>query len=201
MAHIDEAIEFPVDSHDNYYVLPAPHYEAPYPLILTESNCINTHTQVVFFCPMRPYWSQLETVAPSGACVVIDDASLQAFAKGCVDSAHGSFINPIDGSTTTPEVPGDFTGTAPPYSFVPPPTDISTTGDFWTESEYLATHTDEIAETSSDDSNESFSSAETDIETDIYTTDSADTSSADTVSSVPENPAEVSTVVVYRCPA
>ncbi|KAJ1859797.1 hypothetical protein LPJ73_001685 [Coemansia sp. RSA 2703] len=147
--HIDEAIEFPIDSHDNYYVLPAPHYEAPYPLVLTESNCINTHVQAVFMCPIRPDWSQYETTAPPGTCVVIDDASLQQFGYGCVNSAHGTFINPIDGSITTPEIPNDFTGTAPPYSFVPRPTGVSPTGDFWTESSYLATHTEDSADSNS----------------------------------------------------
>ncbi|KAJ2777125.1 hypothetical protein GGI15_004611 [Coemansia interrupta] len=142
-SYLPEAIEFPVGSHDNHYVLPAPHYNPPYPVFITQENCINTPTSFVHCCRGRPEWSNIETVAPNGTCVIMDDIGLDYFASCCVDvnKAHGTFINPLDGSTTTPEIPNTYTGLAPPYS--KPTYGTSTTGDFWTESEYLATHTEE----------------------------------------------------------
>ncbi|KAJ2377938.1 hypothetical protein IW150_001097 [Coemansia sp. RSA 2607] len=142
-SYLKNPIEFPVGSHDNYYVLPAPHYDPPYPIFITQENCINTPTSFVHCCRGRPTWSTIETVAPNGTCAVIDDEGLEYFASCCVDKAQGTYINPLDGSTTTPEIPNTFTGLAPPYSEDTREPNTSMTGDFWTESEYLATHTDE----------------------------------------------------------
>ncbi|KAJ2628233.1 hypothetical protein H4R22_003999 [Coemansia sp. RSA 1290] len=100
MPHLDEPVEFPIGSHDNYYFVPAPHYEPPYPLFVDKETCDTIH-DFMLCCGARPFWSIEETIPPEGKCVMIDDTHLENFGRCCVESLYGTYTNPLNGTVTT----------------------------------------------------------------------------------------------------
>ncbi|KAJ2352391.1 hypothetical protein GGF43_003764 [Coemansia sp. RSA 2618] len=130
---LDKPVEFPIGSHDNYYFVPAPHYEPPYPVFVGEENCDTIH-YFAMCCTARPAWSIIETEPPKGKCVIMDDVARQSFANCCVKSMYGTYVDPINGTTIFPT--GDDPATQfPSGSTVTHDTDASSSDPTWTGSD------------------------------------------------------------------
>ncbi|CAN6675094.1 hypothetical protein TRVA0_087S00166 [Trichomonascus vanleenenianus] len=112
---IEKAIEFPIGSHNNYFFLPAPEYEPPYPLYIGKENCLKPQEDLIE-CSwgVRPEWAVIEYPVPKGYAFVTDEQGIYNFADCCVNTVHGTFVNTFNISITV------HTSPPPPPPYVTP---------------------------------------------------------------------------------
>ncbi|KAJ2340335.1 hypothetical protein GGF43_006437, partial [Coemansia sp. RSA 2618] len=114
--YLDGPVEFPIGSHDNFHLVPGPHYDPPYPVFVSQDNCIGSRIPFeicVDHLGSRPEWTIAETPEPEGKRVLWNDYIFNYFADCCPNKINGIFVNPLNGSITYPISPTPITSNDP----------------------------------------------------------------------------------------